>query len=176
MNLRRLLAATAFLAANAASAATTLPPEVTRDLARRLDDLGGATFARHDYDKFVKETFPGIIEMTGGRAKMIETMKVAFAQMDAQHVKFISHTSRPESRTTDAGKYEVLMLVEESVLEAGGKRVHVDSYSLAVRTKPNGPWTFIGGSGIAKTPQMLWALLPDLPKDYKLPPYDIKPM
>ncbi len=172
--LRTLLAALCLAAAGAQAA--TLPPDALRDIARRIDDLGGAAFAQHDYDKYVRETFPGIVEMSGGRDKMIEQMKASFAMMDAQHVKFVSHVSTPESQTTDAGKYEVLRVPEESVLEAGGHRVKGISYTLAVRSKPAGEWTFIGGSGLVKQPQLLWQLLPGLPRDYKLPPSSMQPI
>ncbi len=175
MKLRPLLLSLCLLACAAAQAAT-LTPEATQDLARRLDDLGGATFARHDFEKYARETFPGVIELTGGRDKFMEQMRVAFAQMDAQHIQFVSHVSRPESQTTDAGPYEVVRIPEESVLAAGERRVKVISYSLAVRTKPSGPWTFIGGSGIVKQPEMLWQLLPGLPRDYKLPPSSMQPI
>jgi len=175
MKLHPLLLSLCLLACTAAHAAT-LTPEARRDLARRLDDLGGATFQRHDFAKYASETFPGIIELTGGRDRFMEQMRVAFAQMDAQHLRFVSHVSKPESQTTDAGKYEVVRIPEESVLEAGERRVKVISYSLAVRTKPSGPWTFIGGSGIVKQPEVLWQLLPGLPKDYELPPSSMQPI
>ena len=112
--------------------------------------------------------------MAGGHDALVDEMKTGYAQMDKLHIRFVSHTSTPESQTIDAGAYEVLRVHEESVMEADGRwRAKEISCSLAVRRKPDGPWTFIGGTGLAKHPEMLPTFLPDLPKDFALPPYSL---
>jgi hypothetical protein len=86
----------------------------------------------------------------------------------------VSHAAHAETEITDAGQYQVVRVPEDSMVKAGDRKVHIVSYSLAVRSKPAGPWTFIGGSGLQKQPRLLRQLLPDLPRQFKLPPYSIQ--
>ena len=174
VKLRPLLAVLGLLAC-AASHAATLAPAAAQDLSRRLDELATA-FQAHDFERFARETFPGVVAMSGGHDAMIATVRTSFAQMDAQRIVFVSHSSHAETAITDAGRYEVVRVPEDSVLKAGERQVRIVSYSLAVRSKPAGPWTFIGGTGIHNQPQILWDLLPGLPKDFKLPPYSMQPI
>ena len=175
MTLRLLLAALGLLACAAARAAT-LPPTVTQDLARRLDDLSRGALERRDTALYLRETFPGAVTMLGGPENARAAMSAFFDQMAAQHVAILSHASHPEADTTDAGPYEVLRIPEESLMQVGERRIAVSSYSLAVRRKPDGAWSFIAGSGIQKHPDVLQKLLPDLPRDFRLPPCAMRPL
>ena len=86
----------------------------------------------------------------------------------------ISHVSKSESQTTDAGQYDLVRMGEVSLLDVSGQGVQIHSCSLAVRTKPAGAWTFIGSAGLAKDPTLAGWVLPGLPKDYKLPARSIQ--
>lgn len=174
MTLRPLLTALTLLACATARAAT-LPPAAAQDLSHRLDELADA-FQAHDFEKFARETFPGVVTLSGGHDALIATMRKGVEQMDAQHIAFVSHAAHAETTITDAGPYEVVRVPEDSVMKTGERKVRIVSYSLAVRSKPAGPWTFIGGTGIHNQPQVLWQLLPGLPRDFKLPPYSMQPI
>jgi hypothetical protein len=153
-----------------------LSDDESKEIAAKLDELSLGFFEHHDAEGVLRETFPRLVELMGGRDASIERMRETFRRLDASHVHLVSHTSHPAARTTDAQAYEVVLVQEDGVTSNGVKQLQMTSYSLAIRAKPAGPWTFVSAAGFSDHPDLLRELVPGLPADFKVPAESMRPL
>jgi hypothetical protein len=58
---------------------------------------------------------------------------------------------------------------KRSTIEADGRRVRSQGFYVAVRKKSEKEWKLLDGAGFRGNPEMLWTLLPELPRGVTIP-------
>jgi hypothetical protein len=67
---------------------------------------------------------------------------------------------------------DLCFLPRKSVIVIEGKRVSSVAYFICVQE--GGKWTFLDNASVSKNPELLWQLFPELSKEVKLPPSEVK--
>ena len=97
-------------------------------------------------------------------------MKRLIASLQQQKVTIESRKLGEPTRTYEAGDEEVCFLPHNSVMKVGAVRVKSVGFLVCVRKGAKGSWLFLDGAGMRNNKEMLWELLPELPKELELPP------
>lgn len=121
-----------------------------------------------DYAKMADLTHPKVIEVMGGKDKMVAATKAVMDQMKAQQIEIKSYTiDKPGAPVVD-GQTAYVVLPTRMEMTAPKTKVLSESYLLGTSTDAGKSWTFVDGTGLAQGP-VRDTILPNLPKDLKLP-------
>jgi hypothetical protein len=104
------------------------------------------------------------------------TARQALELLKEQGVRFVSSETGSPTETYPAGDEEICFIPRESVLEIGGKRVRSTTFMIAIRPVGGSEWTYLDGSGLRKTPDLLHKLFPALSRDVPLPAITFEPV
>lgn len=131
-------------------------------------ELMATSLLQDKYETLLKFTYPTVIEMVGGQAKMISIIKTGKGDMAKQGISFETVTIGEPSKTVKAGD-EIHCLVPQTIFMKVPKgRVKSESYLLAV-SKDNGDnWFFI--AAINLTMDNVKTLLPNYNLELQIPP------
>lgn len=120
-----------------------------------------------NYDRLVELTFPKVVEMIGGRDKMIELLQRGTEDMKSHGSAILgADVAEPKEVITSGDKrfaivpMTVRVQVPEGTLRSKG-------FLLAISTDEGKTWTFIDGAGLTK--EKLAQLFPDFPSQMFLP-------
>ena len=143
-------------------AATGSYPNLTAQT-KQLEDA----FSRKDYGKVVDLTYPKMVELAGGREKMLAETIREVQSMEAEGVQIISSTyAAPSQFVSDStGIYAVIPVV--SKVKATDGIFQTEGTLIAVSTDGGQSWTFVDASGKDQTE--LKKVLPNLDR-FNLPP------
>lgn len=146
------------------------PPATTENypnLETQAKEVSDA-LARKDYARFMDLTYGKVIELLGGREKMIATMSQQLKEMEAEGVTLQSSTSgAPTQYVHDAGSiYAVLPMTLK--IKARNGIFQAESSMIGVSSDGGANWTFIDASG--KDQNELKTLLPNVADRLNLPP------
>jgi hypothetical protein len=151
------------VAGNSPAAATT---DNYPSLAVQAKEVNDALL-RKDYQKVLDLTYPKVIELAGGRDKMLATMTKELKDIEAEGVTLISSSAgTPTQFLHDAGKiYAVLPLTlkvkaKDGVFQSSGALIGISADG-------GQNWTFIDASG--KDQKELKTLLAETLDKLKLP-------
>jgi hypothetical protein len=133
---------------------------------QQADEVGKAVLAE-DYFKVVDLTLPKVVELLGGRSKMVETMRAGTKEMKSQGITFHAIKVDPPKEVVKAGPDLIAVVPEVVTMKVPGGKVHQKSYLLAVSADQGRTWKFLDGAGVAG--DNLKQVLPNLPKEVKLP-------
>ena len=129
-------------------------------------------FSRKDFDKVASLTYPKLVELMGGRDRMVAFLNQGMKQAEAENVKFLSNTiGEPgEVISVEQQLFAIIpttlkMKVPEGIL-AG------QSFLIGVSNDKGENWTFVDGSG-GMNREKLKVLFPAAADKLKLP--EIKP-
>jgi hypothetical protein len=107
-------------------------------------------------------TYPKLVELLGGREKIISMME----EGSAVGVKFVSvEVGQPTEPRRNGDK--LFSVVPTHTTLQGIKQIIQESYLLAISTDNGASWTFLEGAGI--TPKRLSTFLLELPSGFELP-------
>ncbi|MDB6003525.1 MAG: hypothetical protein JWR15_512 [Prosthecobacter sp.] len=90
-------------------------------------------------------------------------------------MKGITFESNAYGEPTECWKVkdgELCFLPRKSVMLAQGRRVSSVAFFICVLEA--GKWSFLDNASVSEKPELLWQLFPDLSKDVKLPPSEVK--
>src|SRR5262252_1873364 len=136
------------------------------NLAVRAKELGDA-LGRKDYEKVVDLTYSKVIEIGGGREKLLAAMTSELKSMQAEGVEIIS--SNPSSPTQfyhdGTGIFAVVPMT--SKFKARDGTFQLEGSLIAISTDGGTNWTFVDATGKEQTE--LKKVLPNLDKLH-LPP------
>jgi len=157
---------------NAPSIATqsplaSAPSDNYPTLAAQAQEINDA-FARKDYQRFVDLTYPKVIEMAGGRDKMLSSMTQQIKEMEAEGVVMLSSSSgAPTQFVRDSGSiYALLPMTVKAKAKDG--IFQSEGSTIAVSSDGGANWTFVDASG--KDHSELKAILPNVADRLNLPP------
>lgn len=111
-------------------------------------------------------THPKIIEILGGREKMLQTMADARKQMTEKGINFVETKAEAPSTVTPSASALYCVIPMTNVIEFPQSTMKSRTFLVGHSDNDGKSWTFIDSSlGAAKIRE----LFPDLPKDLKLP-------
>jgi hypothetical protein len=121
-----------------------------------------------DYETLIKFTYPKVIELVGGREKMISLIKNGRIEMSIQGVSFDKVIIGTPSKTVAAGT-EILCLVPETVFMKVPKgKMKTETQLLGVSRDNGVNWYFIDAVNLNK--DNVKFVLPNYNFDLVLPP------
>ena len=87
-------------------------------------------------------------------------------------IKFESNAYGEPTECWKVKDGELCFLPRKSVMVLQGRRVSSVAFFICVLE--GGKWTFLDNASVSKNPELLWQLFPELTKDAKLPPSEVK--
>lgn len=148
------------------SANPTTTAENYPNLAARAQELMDAV-AQKDYAKIVDLTYPKVIEVGGGREKLLAATTDEVKSMEAEGVVIISSaTSAPTQILHDGGAIFAVVPVTTRVKATSGT-FQTEGSLIGISTDGGANWTFVDATGKDQTE--LKTVLPNLDK-LNLPP------
>lgn len=150
----------------AAGAQEQLGEAAAKRLQAQAEESGRA-FIKGDFGRLADYTLPKLVELIGGREKMIEVVRKDVEEMKAAGFEPLAYVpSAPTQVFREGGRtYAVVplkfrMRTPDSIMVS-------DSFMVGVSNDGGQNWTFIGGSGIDD--DRLKVLLPEVAGRFKLP-------
>lgn len=153
-----------------ASSSLALRAEEKIDVSKAVDQakLVAKAVLEGDYAKVADSTHPKVVEIMGGREKMIETTKTIMKSLKDQGISINSHVVGKAETPVIDGKSAYLVIPTTMVLKTEGMKVTVESYLLGMSTDGGKTWLFVDGSGM-DNPMVKDKVFPKLPDGLKLP-------
>lgn len=129
-------------------------------------------FEQGDAESIVAMTDTSLFEFAGGKDKLLAAMKQVMSKMnETGYIVEKSTIGKPTKTYLVADTKLVCFVPKEMIMNIKGVRARNVSYLIAIKRKtPDSQWLFLDSSALQKKPELLWQLVPGLPKDIKLPP------
>lgn len=173
----------AWLVAIASIASPVLAAEPTAKTPRKLSeqekealikeaDATLAAFTTGNADALIQRTSKLILKIMPSRGQFEQLTRSAIKDMREKGFKFESHKHGEPTVCYSSASGDVCFLPRDSILKYGEKRVKSITYFICVHE--DGAWKFLDSATVHKKPELLWQLIPDLPKDIELPPYSME--
>ena len=140
---------------------------------RELAAENSAARASGNYGRLVDLTYPKVVEMVGGRDKMIETLRRGSEDMKAHGTAILgADVSEPKEVVTSGNKQFAVVPMTVRVQVPDGT-LRSKGFLIAVSEDHGKTWVFIDGAGITKElgkeREKLAQVLPDFPTQLSLP-------
>lgn len=145
-----------------------VPPEEVKAINAAITAME-RSFREAGYDGIAKGTHPSLIAQMGGEEKFRKTLEGAVAIMQSGKVKVSDSKLEVPAELYEAGEEWVCFVPKRNTVEVEGQTVLSVGFFVAIRKKEENEWKLLDGAGLRRNPEMLWTLLPELPRDVKLP-------
>jgi hypothetical protein len=116
-------------------------------------------FLAGDFEGLVDATYPKIVELSGGRAKMLEMLKAEVAKWEAQKIKVLSYEVGEPGEVKSAGAKLVSVVPAELKMEFPEIILTSKSFMLAISADGGKAWKFVSGANLNE--QALKILVPE---------------
>ncbi len=154
------------LLASAAAAQTVLGEAAAKRLKAQAGECTRA-FVESDFERLADYTLPKVVELIGGRAKMVEVVRKDMAEMKTEGFETLSYeTSDPTQVLRVGGQTYAVVPAKLRMRTPEGVFVS-ESFMIAVSADGGSSWKFVGGS--SANPATLKILLPAAAARLKLP-------
>lgn len=145
----------------AQSSSPTATVESYPNLTARAQELTEA-LGRKDYEKVIDLTYPKVVEVGGGREKLLAAMTEEVKSMESEGVEIISsNASAPTQIVHDTGGIFAVVPVTSKVKAQEGT-FQTEGSLIGISTDGGQSWTFVDASG--KDLTELKKVLPNLDK------------
>ena len=128
----------------------------------------GASFVGGDYATFVGYTYPTIVRLVGGSAKMVDLLDKSMANMKVQGTTFTKISFDEPSRIVVSGKEVQATIAQHTEIKLTPGRLLNTSTLIAISADNGLHWTFIDTSN--KDLAALRKALPNLSAALVVPP------
>lgn len=115
-------------------------------------------------------THPGIHDLIGGRDKLIEVTKNVLKQLDAVGLKMDSYKVGDPSDIVKTDKEMYVVVPFSIVMKGAPGTITAEGYCVGVSGDAGKTWKYVNG-GDRNGEKLIQQILPNLPKDLKLPAY-----
>lgn len=139
----------------------------TTDLIHKQAEANATALQQGDFETIVRLTYPKVVEMLGGKEKMISVIQAGMEGMQSRGMKITSITTGEPGPVTVSGDKMYSIVPTSMVITAPDAKMSQNSYLLAVSSDKGATWQFLDGTGI--NPGSIKLVLPDFPADFKLP-------
>jgi hypothetical protein len=150
-------------------AGKAVPPDDVKAIHAALAKMQ-RSFREGDYDGIVEATHPSLIAQAGGEEKFRASMENAVSMLQSGKIKVGDDQLGTPSDLHEAADEWVCFVPKRNTIEVDGRKVRSQGFYVAVRKKSDSEWKFLDGAGMRNNPDMLWTLLPDLPRGVEIPP------
>ncbi|HZI17105.1 MAG TPA: hypothetical protein VEY09_00785 [Pyrinomonadaceae bacterium] len=143
--------------------------EAARKAATAQANESGRAFAEGDFEKLLDYTYPRVIELGGGRKKLLADLKAETGKMREDGFEFVSYEAGEAGELVQLADPKLTAVILPAVLKmrAGGRVFRQPSYLVGVSTDGGRRWTFISGSSLDAA--RLKLVLPEAGDRLKLP-------
>jgi hypothetical protein len=162
--MRSVLLLTLFVVSGPARADEKVDTSKVRDLAETV----GKAVLDNDFAKVADLTHPKIVEIMGGKDKMVEKTGEVMAGLKAQGLAFSKYTVGKVGNPVVDGKTAYIVVPTTIVLTAPTMKIESESYLLGISTDGGKTWRFADGAGLSN-PTLRDKVFPSLPAALKLP-------
>lgn len=91
-----------------------------------------SSFIKGDYKNFLKFTYPKVVEMMGGKEKMVTFLEKGMEQMKDEGIAFKSVIVGLTNQKVKAGKEIHTLVSQATILSVPGGTIAANSYLLAI--------------------------------------------
>ena len=141
--------------------------QVDSDVIKKQAELTAKALLNDDYETLIKFTYPKVIELVGGRDKMISLIKKGKIEMGQQGISFDKVIIGKPSKTVIAGD-EIHSLVPQTVyMKVPKGKLKSETQLLAVSRDNGSNWFFIDAVSLNK--DNIKRVLPNYNFDLVLP-------
>lgn len=145
-----------------------VPPGAVEDIHAAIAKME-RSFREADYDGIVKGTHPSLIGQAGGEEKFRKSLESAVAMMQSGKLKISEAQLEIPAELHNAGDEWVCFVPKRNTIEVDGRTVRSRGFFVAVKKKAGKEWKLLDGAGFRGNPEMLWTLLPELPREVAIP-------
>jgi hypothetical protein len=140
-----------------------------RAAARAQAEESGRAFMVGDFARLLDHTYARVVELGGGRERLLAQLKTEADAMRADGFEFVSYEAGEAGRPVALAdtKLTAVFVPVLLKLKAGGRIFSQQSYLLGVSADGGRRWTFISGSGLDA--ERLKLVLPEAGGRLKLP-------
>ncbi len=130
-------------------------------------DIMGELLLKKDFSSFTKYTYPKVIEMMGGKQKMIAIMELGSKEMLSEGTDFLNVTIGEPSKIITIG-IELQCTVPQTIeMKVRNGRLVTESTLIAISTDNGKNWYFVDTPG--KDIQTMKKALPNLSGELVIP-------
>lgn len=153
--------------------AVILSAEEKKVVSEKAEALQSA-FDKGDAEAVIAGTHPVLIKAFGSREQFELRTRESIKALLAKKVTIVSRVWGEPTPVYLSGTDEVCFVPRDAVVQMGDKRARSTGYFVAARTRGTAEWLFLDGTGLRESPELLWRLFPELPKDIVLPPNKVE--
>jgi hypothetical protein len=128
----------------------------------------GQAVVKEDHAKLVDLTYPKLVELMGGREKMIAILESGSKAMKEKGFALRSVTVAEPGEFLTEGENTFVVVPTTLEIKAPGGKILGKSYLLGISSDQGKTWKFIDGNGLANKEKRA-KVLPTLPAKLKLP-------
>jgi hypothetical protein len=134
---------------------------------RQAAKENSSAFTGGNYNRLVDLTYPRVVELLGGREKMIEALRHGTQDMKSRGSEIVAaDVAEPkEVFTAEDKRFAVVPMTLHIKVPQGLLRLN--GFLLAVSTDQGKTWTFIDGAGLTR--EKLLQVFPDFPSELTVP-------
>jgi hypothetical protein len=118
-----------------------------------------------DFETLADKTYPKVVELMGGKAKMVEEMKKLTENWKKQGIQILSNDVEAPKEVIGDGADRAAILPTKMVIKTAANTVTSPGFLLGISADSGKTWTFVDGSQAAQNRQ----LLPKALQEIKLP-------
>jgi hypothetical protein len=152
--------------ANAQSGAFKLN-DVQKAALKKQAEATANAIVTQNYKLLAKYTYPAIIQMAGGEAKMNATMQKGMEQMKAQGFSFKSLTIGDIKQVKKSGTEIFAIVPDVLTMNGNGGMIIARSALIAISDDNGKHWTFVDTAPLQK--ENIPKIIPNYPKDLPIP-------
>lgn len=139
--------------------------EIKKVVKAKVEVLNEAT-VKGEFARIADLTHPKVVEIAGGREKMIALMEKSFKEMKEEGISVHSaKVGEPSDLARKGGDLYVVVPFDLTMKVEGGK-ITASGYVVGVSSDQGKVWTFVNSSS---SPGAIKLILPDLPNSLELP-------
>jgi len=135
--------------------------------AKKLAEESAQALISGNYGRVADLTYPKVVELMGGREKVVKEMEKGEREMKAERVEFVSATDFIASKLVKTKTQKFAVLSYKLKMKVPGGYLLRDSFMLGVASANSDDWKFLDGAGL-DTAKMKF-LFPDMADKITLP-------
>jgi hypothetical protein len=140
---------------------------------RKLAAENSAALASGNYARLVDLTYPKVVEMIGGREKMIEMLRRGSEEMKAHGSAILAAEVGEPKEVVTAGDKQFAIVPMTVRIQVPEGTLRSTGFLISISEDRGKTWTFLDGAGITKEPgkerEKLAQVIPDFPTQLSLP-------
>ena len=140
---------------------------------RTLAEENSLALISGNYARLVDLAYPKVVELVGGRDKMIEALRTSSEDMKANGSKILGAELSEPKEVVPAGDKRFAIVPMTVRLQVPTGALRSKGFLIAVSEDRGKTWTFVDSAGLVSEPgkerEKLAQILPDFPSQLKLP-------